>query len=50
MVETSEANSAAGAPALPPLYRASVPVFLRVLDRLEASLARAEHELGGLLG
>ena len=50
MVETSEANSAAEAPALPPLYRASVPVFLRVLDRLEASLARAEHELGGLLG
>lgn len=30
----------------PPLWRASVPVFLGVLDRLEATLRRAEAELG----
>ena len=33
----------------PPLYRASVPVFLGVLDRLEAALDRADRELGGRL-
>lgn len=33
-------------PAEPPLWRATVPVFLGVLDRLEASLRRAEAELG----
>jgi hypothetical protein len=33
-------------PELPPLYRASVPVFLGVLDRLEEALARAESQLG----
>jgi hypothetical protein len=30
----------------PPFYRASVPVFLSVLDRLEATLRRAEEWLG----
>jgi hypothetical protein len=30
----------------PQLYRATVPVFLRVLDRLEAALDRAEAALG----
>ena len=30
----------------PPLYRASVPVFLTVLDRLGGSLARASAVLG----
>ena len=30
----------------PPLYRASVPVFVAVLERLEAALARAEGQLG----
>ncbi|MBB5223274.1 hypothetical protein HNP73_003221 [Amaricoccus macauensis] len=33
-------------PAAPPLWRATVPVFLGVLDRLEASLRRAETKLG----
>jgi hypothetical protein len=33
-------------PESPPLYRASVPVFLAVLDRLEAALAAAERQLG----
>jgi uncharacterized protein len=33
----------------PPLYRTSVPVFLAILDRLEAALARAEAELGARL-
>lgn len=32
--------------AAPPLYRASVPVFLGILDRLEAALDRAERDLG----
>lgn len=32
--------------AAPPLWRASVPVFLRVLDRIEAELSRAEVHLG----
>lgn len=50
MGETNEAVETGAAAPLPPLYRASVPVFLRVLDRLEASLARAERELGALLG
>lgn len=30
----------------PPLHRASVPVFLAVLDRIEASLRRAEAAFG----
>jgi hypothetical protein len=30
----------------PPLYRATVPVFLAVLDRIEGALARAEARLG----
>ena len=30
----------------PPLWRATVPVFLGVLDRIEAELARAEARLG----
>ena len=30
----------------PPLWRATVPVFVGVLDRLEASLRRAESHLG----
>lgn len=30
----------------PPLWRASVPVFLAVLDRIEAELSRAEAHLG----
>lgn len=30
----------------PPLYRASVPVFLGVLDRISAELTRAEASLG----
>lgn len=30
----------------PPLYRASVPVFLAILDRIEAELRRAEAALG----
>ena len=34
-------------PAAPPLYRATVPVFLGVLDRIEAELVRAEARLGG---
>jgi hypothetical protein len=33
-------------PALPQLYRATVPVFLGVLDRIEAELAAAEARLG----
>lgn len=33
-------------PAAPPLWRATVPVFLGVLDRLEATLRRAEAKLG----
>ena len=33
--------------APPPLYRATVPVFLGVLDRIEAELVRAEARLGG---
>ena len=33
---------------LPPFYRASVPVFLGVLDRLEAMLVHAEAMLGPL--
>ena len=32
--------------APPPLYRASVPVFLAVLDRIAAELGRAEARLG----
>lgn len=32
--------------AAPPLWRATVPVFLGVLDRLEATLRRAEAKLG----
>ncbi len=32
--------------AAPPLWRATVPVFIGVLDRLEAELARAEAHLG----
>ncbi|TPE51494.1 DUF1993 family protein [Amaricoccus solimangrovi] len=32
----------------PPFYRASVPVFIAVLDRLEATLVRAEEHLGPL--
>ena len=32
----------------PPFYRASVPVFVGVLDRLEAMLAHAEAALGPL--
>lgn len=35
--------------APPPLYRASVPVFLRVLDRIAAELGRAEARLGDRL-
>lgn len=31
---------------LPPFYRASVPVLIGVLDRLEATLRRAEETLG----
>lgn len=31
---------------LPPFYRTTVPVFLAVLDRLEATLRRAEDWLG----
>jgi hypothetical protein len=31
---------------LPPLYRASVPVLIGVLDRLEATLRRSEAALG----
>ena len=34
------------ATTLPPLYRASVPVFLAVLDRIAAELGRAEARLG----
>lgn len=34
----------------PPLYRATVPVFLGVLDRLAASLGRAEAALGAEIG
>ncbi len=34
----------------PPLYRATVPVFVGVLDRMEAELARAEARLGAALG
>jgi hypothetical protein len=30
----------------PPLYRTTVPVFLAVLDRIEAALVRAEARLG----
>ena len=30
----------------PPLWRATVPVFVAVLDRIEAELARAEARLG----
>ncbi|MBP7242697.1 DUF1993 family protein [Amaricoccus sp.] len=30
----------------PPLYRASVPVFLAILDRIAAELRRAEEALG----
>jgi hypothetical protein len=33
-------------PAAPALYRASVPVFLAVLDRLDAALGRADRALG----
>ena len=33
-------------PAQPPLWRATVPVFLGVLDRLEATLSIAEASLG----
>lgn len=33
----------------PPLYRATVPVFVAVLDRMEAELARAEARLGAEL-
>jgi hypothetical protein len=32
--------------ASPPLWRATVPVFLAVLDRMEAELAQAEARLG----
>jgi hypothetical protein len=32
--------------AAPPLWRATVPVFLGVLDRMEAELVRAEARLG----
>ncbi|HRO10149.1 DUF1993 family protein [Amaricoccus sp.] len=32
--------------AAPPLWRATVPVFLAVLDRMEAELVRAEAALG----
>jgi hypothetical protein len=32
--------------AAPPLYRATVPVFIAVLDRLEATLDKAEAQLG----
>ncbi len=32
----------------PPFYRASVPVFIGILDRLEAELRRAEVALGPL--
>lgn len=39
MVETSVATG-------PALWRATVPVFLGVLDRIEAELARAEGRLG----
>jgi hypothetical protein len=34
----------------PPLWRATVPVFLAVLDRMEAELARAEARLGERMG
>ncbi|MFO1142971.1 MAG: DUF1993 family protein [Amaricoccus sp.] len=34
----------------PPLYRATVPVLLGVLDRVEAMLARAEAQLGDGVG
>jgi uncharacterized protein len=36
--------------AQPPLWRATVPVFLGVLDRIEAALLRAEAALGEGLG
>jgi hypothetical protein len=34
----------------PPLYRATVPVMLALLGRVDAMLARAEAELGGNVG
>jgi hypothetical protein len=34
----------------PPLYRATVPVMLALLGRVEAMLARAERELGDGIG
>ena len=35
-----------GPKALPPLYRASVPVLVAVLDRIGAELAKAQGQLG----
>jgi hypothetical protein len=32
--------------AMPPLYRASVPVLIAVLDRIGAELAKAQRQLG----
>lgn len=35
--------------AVPPMYRATVPVFLGVLDRMDAALLRASGALGPLM-
>jgi uncharacterized protein len=44
-----DGNERAGAVVEPALWRATVPVFLAVLDRIEAELGRAEAALGGKL-
>lgn len=41
-----EMSSPGAGVAPPPLWRATVPVFLGVLDRLEGTLRRAEDHLG----